>query len=154
VDHGEVVGMTLLVARLHAVELLEAVDQALNEVAHSISRSVEVGLSTMVALASDHRANVALAQVAPSFGAALALFACSPPRARPAPPPDSAVVAGACGVLVGADHAHVDQVQAPVHFAMRICRSLKRLEDPLPHAECAPAVEAAQHRPNCAIARR
>ena len=50
-DHGEVVGRTLLVARGNAPERFEPVDQARNEVAASVRGAVEVGLSALVALA-------------------------------------------------------------------------------------------------------
>src|SRR4051812_21925739 len=75
VDHAEVVGRALLVARGDAAELLQAVDQALNEIAATVCITVEVGLPALVALARDHRPDVSPAQAATCGRAAVALVA-------------------------------------------------------------------------------
>lgn len=57
-------------------------------------------------------------------------------------------------MLVGADDGAVDEMQAPVDPALAISTSLKRLQDTLPNAGFAPAVEAARYRADRAIALR
>lgn len=86
-DHGEVVGGTLFVAGGDAAELLEAVDQALDEVAPPISRVVEVGLAALVAFAGDNRPDVPATQASAGGWAAVALVAgnSSRPQAGSAP---------------------------------------------------------------------
>jgi len=86
-DHGEVVGRALLVARGDAPELFEPVDQTLDEIAAPVCGAVEVRLPTLVALAGDHRPDVPPAQAAPCCRAAVAFVAgCTPrPQTRPAP---------------------------------------------------------------------
>src|SRR4051794_18784507 len=74
-DHGEVVGRALLVAGGDAAELLQAVDQALDEIATPVRGTVEVRLPALVALARDHRPDVTPAQAAPCGRAAVALVA-------------------------------------------------------------------------------
>jgi hypothetical protein len=73
VDHAEVVGRALLVARSNAPELFEPVDQAFDEIAAPVRSAVEVGLPTLVALARDHRPDVTPAQAAARGWAAVAL---------------------------------------------------------------------------------
>ncbi len=74
-NHGEVVGRALLVARSDAPELLEAVDQALDQIAATVCSTVEVGLPALVALARDHRLDMTPAQAPPCGWAAVALVA-------------------------------------------------------------------------------
>src|SRR3954462_12564941 len=86
-DHGEVVGRALLVARGNAAELLEPVDQALDEIAASVGSAVEVRLPALVALAWDHRPNVPAPQMAAGLWAIVTLVAsrASRPQTGPAP---------------------------------------------------------------------
>ena len=79
-DHGEVVGGAFLVARGDPAKLLEAVDEALDEIAPLIGHTVELGLPALVALARDDCANVPLPEAAPHSWAAVALVASGPPR--------------------------------------------------------------------------
>src|SRR3954468_18538048 len=79
-DHGEVVGRALLVAGGDAAELLQAVDQALDEIATPVRSTVEVRLPALVALARDHRPDVTPAQAEPCGRAAVALVARRPLR--------------------------------------------------------------------------
>ena len=79
-NHGEVVGCALLVARSNAPELFEPVDQAFDEIAAPICSTVEVRLPTLVALARDHRPDVTPAQAAPCGRATVAFVAGHTPR--------------------------------------------------------------------------
>ena len=61
-----------------------------------------------------------------------------PPWLRPsaslawATPPDSAVSAGAGGVLMRPDNCRIHEVQIPVHLAPRVGLCLQRRQDPVP----------------------
>jgi len=87
VNHGEVVGCALLVARSNAPELFEPVDQAFDEIAAPICSTVEVRLPTLVALARDHRPDVTPTQAAARGWAAVAFVAgcAARPQTGPAP---------------------------------------------------------------------
>src|SRR3954471_4129084 len=83
----------------------------------------------------------------------------NPPCERPsassgAAPPDGAGPASAGGVLVGANDRGIDNVQIPVDLAPRVRLSLKGGEDAVPNTRSAPAIEAAPHRSDRAIALR
>src|SRR3954463_6161021 len=83
----------------------------------------------------------------------------NPPWDRPsassgASPPDGAGPASAGGVLVGPNDRGIDKVQIPVDLAPRVRLSLKGAEDAVPNPRSAPAVEAARHRSDRAIALR
>ena len=69
-NHGEVVDGALLVACGDAAELL-----ALDEIAPSVSRTVEAGLAALVAFARDDRPNVPTPQAVAGGRAAVALVA-------------------------------------------------------------------------------
>src|SRR3712207_4387459 len=76
-----------------------------------------------------------------------------PPRERPrASPPNSAGPASAGGVLVSANHARVHKVQVPVEQARCIGIGLQGLKHALPEPGLTPAIKAARHRPDRAVA--
>ena len=79
-DHTEVVGRALFLARSNAPELFEPVDQTLDEVAATVGGAVEVWLPTLVALARDHRPEMTSAQAAPCGRATVAFVAGHTPR--------------------------------------------------------------------------
>src|SRR3954454_17961992 len=83
----------------------------------------------------------------------------NPPCDRPsassgASPPDGAGPASAGGVLVGANDRGIHKVQIPVDLAPRVSLSLKGREEAVPNPRSAPAIEAARHRSDRAIALR
>lgn len=76
-------------------------------------------------------------------------------RLRPSPhPPDSAGPACTSGVLVGAHHRGVHEVQVPVEVAPGIRLRLQAPQHPVEHAGRPPAVEPARHSPDSTIAGR
>src|SRR3954451_14980160 len=77
-----------------------------------------------------------------------------PSTSSGASPPDGAGPASAGGVLVSANDRGIAKVQIPVDLAPRVSLSLKAGEDAVPNTRSAPAIEAARHRSDRAIALR
>jgi hypothetical protein len=71
-----------------------------------------------------------------------------------ASPPDGARPACPGGVLVGAHHRGVHEVQVPVEVAARVRLRLQPLKHPVEHTGLAPTVEPARHRFHSTVARR
>jgi hypothetical protein len=57
-------------------------------------------------------------------------------------------------VLVGANDRGIDKVQIPVDLAPRVSFNLKGREDAVPNTRSTPAIEAARHRSDRAVALR
>ena len=81
------------------------------------------------------------------------------PSASPIPstvpsPPDGAGPACTGGVLVGAHHRSVHEVQVPAEMAPGIGSRLQLPKNPIEHAGLLPAIEPARHGPDSTVASR
>src|ERR671930_2368495 len=88
--YGSVVVHALLVARVNAPYLLDAVDEALHHVAKPVDGAVERSDTPLVSPTRDGVADASAAQVAPGLAAAVGLVPHQPGRANPRPPPPRA----------------------------------------------------------------